>query len=92
MQPTMNYTLVPKYDDSFCRRIGVLQQLQLLLSETATLDDVAQLIHCFQQEFGVQEQLEDVIQHLVGSSLREQVATRRSHQGQKRTAEIRLDA
>lgn len=92
MQPAMNYSLMPKYNDYFCRSIGVLQQLQTLLSKTATLGDVAQLIHGFQQEFGVQEHLEDVIQHLVRSSLEEQIASRKISQEKQRNAGIRSDA
>lgn len=86
MQQAYDYSLMPRYEDHFRQRIGVLQQLQILLSNDATLGDVAQLIQCFQQEFGVQEQLEYVIQRLVGCSLEEQITHRKTAQGKKQNA------
>lgn len=76
MYQEQSYSLAPRYETILCRRIGVLQQVQTLLSNEATLNDVAQLIRSLQQEFGVQEHLEQVIQFLVSRSLKEQLSRR----------------
>ena len=68
--------LGPYYPDKLCRSIGVLQQLQTLLGDDATLDDVAQVIRRLQREFGPQTQLENVIQFMVCLSLEKQVIQR----------------
>ena len=81
MDQTQEYVLTPRYEDDLCRSIGVLQQLQMLVSNNATLDDVAQVVQSFQQKFGVQEQLESVIQCLVSQSLGEQMAHRKTGRG-----------
>jgi len=79
MYQTQHYSMAPVYEDDSCRCIGVLQQLQTLLSIDATLADVARMIRCFQQEFGVQEQLENVIQSLVSRVLKQQRQNRIRH-------------
>lgn len=78
MHQAQKYSLIPMYQDTFSRCIGVLQQFQKLLSNDATLDDIAQLVQSLQQEFGTQEQLECVIQTLVSRSLEEQLAHRQN--------------
>lgn len=72
------YSLTPQYADGPNRQLGVLQQLQTLLNDHATLSDVMQLIQSFQQEFGVYEQLENVIQLLVGRYLEKQLVQRKN--------------
>lgn len=67
------------YRDDFSRSIGVLQHLQTLLKNDATLADVAQMIQSFQHEFGVQELLENVIQSLVSRTLQNQIQNRARH-------------
>ncbi len=76
MYQEQNYSVAPRYENILCRRIGVLQQVQTLLRNDATLNDVAQLVQSLQQEFGIQEPLEHVIQFLVSRSLREQLSQR----------------
>lgn len=76
MYQEQNYALPPRYETVLCRGIGVLQHIQTLLSTDATLNDVARLVQGLQQEFGAQEQLEDVIQTLVSRSLKEQLSQR----------------
>lgn len=78
MYHTQDYSQAPCYYDAVCQRVGVLQHLQTLLSIDATLSDVARVVQDFQQEFGPQEQLEHVIQSMVGSSLRTQIALRKT--------------
>lgn len=58
------------------RYIGVLQQLQQLLYHDATLRDIEQVVQGLLQEFGGQQSLETVIQHLVSRSLQEQHTSR----------------
>lgn len=76
MYQKQSYSVAPRYENTLSRRIGVLQQVQTLLHNDATLNDVAQLVQSLQQEFGMQEQLEHVIQFLVGRSLKEQLSQR----------------
>ncbi len=66
----------PVYTDEVSRIVGVMQHLQCLLAENATLTDVSNLVGNMQQEFGSQERLETVIQALVGRHLAAQVACR----------------
>ena len=72
------YSLTPRYADGSSRQLGVLQHLQTLLDDHATLSDVAQLVQSFQQEFGVYEQLERVIQLLAGRCLEKQLVQRKN--------------
>lgn len=81
MNQVQTYLLTPVYEEGSCRCIGVLQQLQTLLGNDATLTDVVRVVQRFQHEFGAQAQLEQVIQSLVGRFLEQQIAVRkgRSH-------------
>jgi hypothetical protein len=56
--------------------IQVLQQLQRLLSISATLSDVTDLLACVEAEYGSEILLEDVIQSLVGEHLAVHCLTR----------------
>ncbi len=78
MYQGQSYSVTPRYENTISRHIGVLQQVQTLLHNDATLNDVAQLIQSLQQEFGIQEPLEHVIQFLVSRSLKEQLSQRES--------------
>lgn len=86
MHQAQKYSLIPTYRDTSSRCIGVLQQFQKLMSNEATLEDVAQLIQNLQQEFGTQEELECVIQTLVSRSLEEQLARRQNRPRREPTA------
>jgi hypothetical protein len=77
---------IPIYEDRICRCIGVLQQLQTLLSDDATLDDVVRMLHNFEQEFGAQAQLESVIQRLVSRHVEQQVAHHQKKSAQRPSA------
>lgn len=79
MYQTQQYSVIPVYWDDSRRSVGVLQHLQTLLKNGATLADVAQMIRHFQQEFGPQAPLEQVIQSLVSRSLKEQIQNRTHH-------------
>lgn len=79
MYQTQHYSVIPIYWDDSSRSVGVLQQLQILLRNDATLADIAQVIQNFQREFGAQESLENVIQSLVGRSLKKQIQNRTHH-------------
>jgi len=76
MYQEQSYSQAPRYENILCRHIGVLQQVQMLLSDDATLEDVVQLIYGLQREFGMQERLEHVIQFLVSRALQEQISQR----------------
>lgn len=58
--------------------IQVLQQLQRLLTVSATLADVADLLACVEAEYGAEIRLEDIIQHLEGEHLALQLDQRRA--------------
>jgi hypothetical protein len=62
--------------DQLSHTIQVLQQLQRLLTISATLADVADLLACVEAEFGAECSLEQVIQRLVGEHLAAQLAQR----------------
>lgn len=70
----------PVYTDDLSRMIGVLQQLQYLMSTWTdpTLADVAILLQGIQQDFGPGESLENIIQALVGRHLSSQMARRKT--------------
>lgn len=72
------FSLIPHYADGLSRQLGVLQHLQTLLNNHATLSDVAELVQSFQQEFGVYEQLERVIQLLASRCLEQQLIQRKN--------------
>lgn len=74
-----HYSVIPAYWDNLSRSAGVLQNLQTLLKNNATLADVAQMIQHFQRDFGPQAPLEQVIQSLVSRSLKEQIQNRTHH-------------
>jgi CBS-domain-containing membrane protein len=78
--------LAPSYTTDLARTIGVLQQLQVLLTprddpyrnvRAVTLQDVQQVLTVMQHTFDPTTQLEDVIQVLVGQHVYEQ--RERSH-------------
>lgn len=62
--------------DRLTNTISVLQQLQRLLTISATLSDVADVLACIEVEFGTECRLEDVIQRLVSEHLTLQLARR----------------
>lgn len=62
--------------DQLSHTIQVLQQLQRLLTISATLADVADFLACVEAEFGAECPLENVIQRLVGEHLATQVGQR----------------
>lgn len=66
--------------DQLSHTIQVLQQLQRLLTISATLADVADLLACVEAEFGTECPLESVIQRLVGEHLAAQMARRETPQ------------
>ncbi|HEX7737212.1 MAG TPA: hypothetical protein VF458_20370 [Ktedonobacteraceae bacterium] len=66
----------PGTQDRLKHTIQVLQQLQRLLTVSATLSDVADVLACVEAEFGSEVLLEDVIQRLVGEHLAVQIAQR----------------
>lgn len=66
--------------DQLSHTIQVLQQLQRLLTISATLADVADLLACVEAEFGAECSLERIIQQLVGEHLAAQMARRESGQ------------
>ncbi len=68
--------VVPSTLDRLTHTIQVLQQLQRLLTVSATLSDVADLLACVEAECGEETLLEDVIQHFVGEHLAVQIAQR----------------
>jgi hypothetical protein len=68
--------VVPSTLDQLTHTIQVLQQLQRLLTVSATLSDVADLLACVEAEFGEETLLEDVIQHFVGEHIAVQLAQR----------------
>lgn len=68
--------VVPSTLDRLTHTIQVLQQLQRLLTISATLADVADLLACVEAEFGAECRLEDVIQHLIGEHLTLQLMQR----------------
>src|SRR5207248_9907261 len=76
------YATIPAYADDRSRTIGAWQQLQLLMAswQNPTLADVAHLVLRMQQDFGLHEPLENVIQSLVGQHLTSQMTRRLSQQ------------
>lgn len=76
--------VVPSTLDRLTHTIQVLQQFQRLLTISATLSDVADLLACVEAECGSDVLLEDVIQRFVGEHLAVQIAqrgmARRTHQ------------
>ncbi len=68
--------VIPGTLDRFAVTIRVLQQLQRLLPQSATLSDVADILACVETEFDAETRLEDVIQSLVGEHLAAQIAQR----------------
>jgi hypothetical protein len=68
--------VVPSTLDRLTHTIQVLQQLQRLLTVSATLADVADVLACIEAEFGAECLLEDVIQSLVGEHIALQLARR----------------
>jgi hypothetical protein len=75
-QQIRTFSTSPLVHDGLTRKIGMLQQLQVLLSTEATLGDAARQILQLQEEFGPRTSLEDVIQALVGQHLTRQIASR----------------
>ena len=78
-QPTISGSFVPVYQSDLTRTIGVLQQLQRLVTTPgeASLADVIQVVREMQHQYGEDSQLEQVIQALVGQHLGQQIAARR---------------
>lgn len=68
--------VVPSTLDQLTHTIQVLQQLQRLLTVSATLSDVAALLAGIEAEFGTECLLEDAIQSLVGEHIALQLAQR----------------
>lgn len=68
--------VVPSTLDRLILTIQVLQQLQRLLTVSATLSDVADVLACVEAECGAECLLEDVIQRLVGEHIELQLARR----------------
>lgn len=69
--------------DRLATMIQVFQQLQRLLTISATLSDVVDLLACVEAECGADVLLEDVIQRFVGEHIALQLAQRpprRMHQ------------
>ena len=77
--------LPPVCLDDLSRKIGVLQQLQVLMSTWTdpTLADVVRLVQDIQQDFGPDESLENVIQALVGRHLASQISRKTSVEAAK---------
>lgn len=82
--------VVPSALDRLTHTIQVLQQLQRLLTVSATLSDVADVLACIEAEFGTECLLEDIIQSLVGEHLALQLAQRPPRQ--RNQAELKVAA
>lgn len=80
--------VVPCTLDRLTHTIQVLQQLQRLLTVSATLADVAEVLASVEAEFGPYVLLEDVIQRLVVEHLEAQIALRRTTRADVSTREV----
>jgi hypothetical protein len=80
--------VIPGTLDRLSHTIHVLQQLQRLLTISATLEDVADLLACIEAEYGSECLLENVIQHLEGEHLAIQLAQRKAA---RRSALVELE-
>lgn len=86
MQPVVqprSLGVAPVYLTDTDRMLGVLQQIQRLLSASGAprLSDVARLVLSMQHEFGTDASLESVIQSLAGRHLKRQVECLRARAG-----------
>ena len=84
--------VVPGTLDQLTHTIQVLQQLQRLLTVSATLSDVADLLACVEAECGEETLLEDVIQHFVGEHIAVQLAQRAPRQTHQVVREMEVAA
>jgi len=78
--------------DQLAHTIHVLKQLQRLLTISASLSDLGDLLACIEAEYGSEIRLEDVIQHLEGEHLAVQLGQRRASRRASQDSRARVEA